>query len=113
MLSLHYNFDKSSCLEQNHGMEQHHANSEKRIILHPTRRGQLNLPVEVQRYLGTKPESPLQLVLKDGKAYLEPVSMSLEDVFGAIELAEPEKGLDTIIEEAREEHVERFREKYN
>ena len=94
-------------------MEQYYANSEKRIILHLTRRGQLSLPVEAQRYLGTKPESQLQLVLKDGKAYLEPVSMSLEDVFGSIELAEPEKDLDTIIEEAREEHVERFREKYN
>jgi len=50
--------------------------------------------------------------MKDGKAYLEPVSMSLEDVFGSIELAEPEIDLDTIIEEAREEHVERFLEKY-
>ena len=93
-------------------MEQYHANIEKRIILNLTRRGQLNLPVEAQRYLGTKPECQLQLVLKDGKAYLEPVSMSLEDVFGSIQLAEPEKDLDTIIEEAREEHTERFLEKY-
>jgi bifunctional DNA-binding transcriptional regulator/antitoxin component of YhaV-PrlF toxin-antitoxin module len=93
-------------------MEQYHANDEKRIILHLTRRGQLNLPVEAQKYLGTKPESQLQLVLKDGKAYLEPVSMSLEDVFGSIQLAEPEKDLDQIIEEARAEHVERFIEKY-
>jgi hypothetical protein len=37
--------------------------------------------------------------------------MSLEDVFGSIELAEPEKDLDQIIEEAREEHVARFLEK--
>jgi len=93
-------------------MEQYHASNEKRIILHLTRRGQLNLPVEAQKYLGTKPESQLQLILKDGKAYLEPVSMSLEDVFGSIQLAEPEKDLDQIIEEAREEHVERFMEKY-
>jgi hypothetical protein len=34
--------------------------------------------------------------------------MSLEDVFGSIHLAEPEKDLDTIIEDAREERVERF-----
>jgi hypothetical protein len=68
----------------------------------------LNLPVEAQRYLGAKPESQIQLVLRDGKAYLEPVSMSMEDVFGSIELAEPEKDLEKIIEEAREEHVERF-----
>ena len=94
-------------------MEQPHANNEKRIILNLTRRGQLNLPVEAQRYLGAKPESQLQLVLADGKVYLEPVSMSLEDVFGSIELAEPGKELDKIIEEAREEHVERFLEKYN
>jgi len=93
-------------------MEQYHANDEKRIIVHLTRRGQLNLPVEAQKYLGTKPESQLQLILRDGKAYLEPVSMSLEDVFGSIELAEPEKDLDQIIEEAREEHTERFLEKY-
>jgi bifunctional DNA-binding transcriptional regulator/antitoxin component of YhaV-PrlF toxin-antitoxin module len=94
-------------------MEQYHANNEKRIILHLTRRGQLNLPVEAQRYLGAKPESQLQLILKDGKAYLEPVTMSLEEVFGSIQLAEPEKDLDKIIEEAREEHTERFIEKYN
>jgi bifunctional DNA-binding transcriptional regulator/antitoxin component of YhaV-PrlF toxin-antitoxin module len=94
-------------------MEQYHANYEKRIILNLTRRGQLNLPVEVQKYLGTQPESQLQLILADGKAYLEPVTMSLEDVFGSIELAEPGKDLDKIIEEAREEHVERFLEKYN
>jgi hypothetical protein len=48
----------------------------------------------------------------DGKAYLEPVTMSLEDVFGSIQLAEPEKDLEQIIEEAREEHAERFVEKY-
>ncbi len=94
-------------------MEQYHASNEKRIILNLTRRGQLNLPVEAQKYLGTKPESQIQLVLVDGKAYLEPVTMSLEDVFGSIELAEPEKDLNNIIEEAREEHVERFLEKYN
>ena len=94
-------------------MEHYHANNEKRIILNLTRRGQLNLPVEVQKYLGTKPESQLQLVLTNGKAYLEPVSMSLEEVFGSIELAEPGKDLDKVIEEAREEHVERFLEKYN
>ncbi|HWS84275.1 MAG TPA: hypothetical protein VN207_08445 [Ktedonobacteraceae bacterium] len=73
----------------------------------------MNLPVKVQKYLGTQPESQLQLILADGKAYLEPVTMSLEDVFGSIELAEPGKDLDKIIEEAREEHVERFLEKYN
>lgn len=94
-------------------MEQYHANNEKRIILNLTGRGQLNLPVEAQRYLGINPESQLQLVLADGKAYLEPVSMSLEDVFGSIKLAEPGKDLDKIIEEAREEHVEKFLEKYN
>ncbi len=93
-------------------MEQYHASNEKRIILNLTRRGQLNLPVEAQKYLGAKPESQLQLVLVDGKAYLEPVTMSLEDVFGSIELAEPGKDLNSLIEEAREEHVERFLEKY-
>jgi hypothetical protein len=36
------------------------------------------------------------------------VSMSLEDVFGSIKLAEPGKDLDQIIEESKEEHVERF-----
>lgn len=94
-------------------MEQFHANYNKRIILNLTRRGQLNLPVEVQKYLGTKPESQLQLILADGKAYLEPVTMTLEEVFGSIELAEPVKDLDQIIEEAKEEQVERFLEKYN
>jgi len=81
-------------------MEQYHANTEKRIILYLTRRGQLNLPIDAQRYLGINPESQLQLVLADGKAYLEPVSLSLEDVFGSIKLAEPGKDLDKIIEEA-------------
>ncbi|HEY4034471.1 MAG TPA: hypothetical protein VGL94_10965 [Ktedonobacteraceae bacterium] len=94
-------------------MEQYHANNEKRIILNLTRRGQLNLPVEAQRYLGVKSESQLQLVLADGKAYLEPVSMSLEDVFGSIKFAEPGKDLDKIIEEAREERAGKFLEKYN
>jgi len=89
-------------------MEQYDESKEKRIILYLTRRGQLYLPVEAQRYVGIKPESQLQLILKDGKIYLEPVSMSLEDVFGSIQLAEPEKDLDTIIEEAREEQAERF-----
>jgi len=56
-------------------MEQHHANSEKRII--------------------------------------EPDPMSLEDVFGSIQLAEPDKDLNTIIEDAREEHAERVMEKRN
>ena len=61
----------------------------------------------------TKPQSQLQLILADGKAYPEPVTMSLEDVFGSIELAEPGKDLDQVIEEAKEEYVERFLEKYN
>jgi hypothetical protein len=39
--------------------------------------------------------------------------MSLEDVFGSIELAEPEKDLSSIIEEAREERVESFLGKYD
>ena len=45
------------------------------------------------------------------KRITEPVSMSLEDVSGSIQLAELEKDLNTIIEEAREEHAERFLEK--
>ncbi len=39
--------------------------------------------------------------------------MNLEEVFGSIELAKPGKDLDQIIEEAKEEHAERFLEKYN
>ncbi len=38
--------------------------------------------------------------------------MSLEEVFGSIELSEPGKDLDRIIEEAKEEHSERALEKY-
>lgn len=94
-------------------MAQYHTNYDKRILLNLTRRGLLKLPVEVQKYLGIQPESQLQLILADGKAYLEPMTMSLEEVFGSIELAEPGKDLDQIIEEAKEEHVERFLEKYN
>lgn len=94
-------------------MKHYHSNHEKRIILNLSSRGQLNLPVEVQKYLGAKPESQLQLIPVDGKVYLEPMAMSLEDIFGSIVLAEPRKDLDKIIEDAREEHVEKFLEKYN
>jgi bifunctional DNA-binding transcriptional regulator/antitoxin component of YhaV-PrlF toxin-antitoxin module len=93
-------------------MRKYHSNYDKRIILNLTRRGLLNLPVEVQKYLGTKPESQIQLILADGKAYLEPVTMSLGEVFDSIELAEPGKDLDQIIEEAKEEHIGRFLDIY-
>lgn len=38
-------------------------------------------------------------------------TMTLEDVFGSIELVEPREDLDKIIEKAREEYLERLLEK--
>jgi len=89
-------------------MEENNAKDvKKKIRVSLTSKNQLTLPVEAQKYLGTSPQSIIEIVLENGRAYIEPTSMTIEDVYGS---AKPKQPLQYSWEEAeqiaKDEHAE-------
>lgn len=61
----------------------------KKIWVSLTAKNQLTLPVEAQEYLGTTPKSQIELVLENGKAYIKPAPMTIEDVRASVKPKAP------------------------
>ncbi|MHB8595443.1 MAG: AbrB/MazE/SpoVT family DNA-binding domain-containing protein [Ktedonobacteraceae bacterium] len=96
-------------------MEENNAKEIKKIIrVSLTSKNQLTLPVEAQKYLGTSPQSTVELVLENGRAYIEPALMSIEDVYGSAKPKQPMNlGWEEAEQIAKDEHAENILNEMN
>jgi len=70
-----------------------------------TTKGQVTIPAEVRRLLEVKPGDQVVFRVKEGSVELEPVSVTLEDAFGAVSPRSRPENFAVLRQIAIEEHV--------
>jgi AbrB family looped-hinge helix DNA binding protein len=71
-----------------------------------TTKGQITIPVEVRRLLGVGPHDKIAFHVVEGRVELEPVTMTLEDVFGAVKPRKAPEDFEELHRIALEDHVQ-------
>src|SRR5690349_5367200 len=79
----------------------------KEITTTVTQRGQVTLPVEVQRLLGVRPRDKVTFAIDQGQVTLSAARFTLESAAGSVEPATATEDLECVAQEAKEEHAER------
>ena len=79
----------------------------KEITTTITQRGQVTIPVEVQRLLGVGPRDRVSFAIDEDQVKLVPARYTLESVAGWVNPATRTEDFERISREAKEEHVER------
>jgi AbrB family looped-hinge helix DNA binding protein len=72
-----------------------------------TSKGQVTIPSEVRDALGVKPNSQVVVSLQGGKVVIEPVAMTLEEVFGSVKPINRPENFKVLREAALEEKAEK------
>jgi AbrB family looped-hinge helix DNA binding protein len=88
-------------------METIRGDAVKEIATTITQRGQITLPVEVQRLLGVRPKDKVAFEIDDGQVRLVPVRYTLESAMGSVGPPTRTEDFKRISQEAREEQAER------
>lgn len=83
----------------------------KEITAAITQRGQVTIPVEVQRLLGIKPRGKVTFAIDDGQVKLMPPRFTLETAFGSVEPLNRPEDFEEVIRDAKDEHAQRTVEK--
>jgi AbrB family looped-hinge helix DNA binding protein len=76
-------------------------------IMNVTSKGQVTIPVEIRKLLGVKPEGKVAFRVVEGRVELAPVTMSLEDTFGAVTPRKRPEDFQEARDIAIEEHISR------
>jgi AbrB family looped-hinge helix DNA binding protein len=78
-----------------------------------TRNGQVTIPSEVRRHLGIGTPGRVAFVVEDGTVRLQPVSLTLQDLYGSVPaLPGRETGdFDDLIDEAMQARADRVVER--
>jgi AbrB family looped-hinge helix DNA binding protein len=80
--------------------------TEQEIVMTMTRKGQVTIPVVIQRMLGLEPNGQVAFEIEAGEVKLKPVRATLEAAYGAVKpLARPED-FERIAQVAQEEHAQ-------
>jgi antitoxin PrlF len=79
----------------------------KEILATITQRGQITVPAEVRRLLGTKTGDKLAFQIDGSEVRLTPVAMTLERGYGSVKSVAPPEQFARVEEIAKEEHVAR------
>ena len=79
----------------------------KEIVASITQRGQVTIPVEVQRILGAKPRGKIAFQIEGNQVRLAPVRFTLESVYGSVEPLNRPELFDEISLIAKEEKARR------
>lgn len=58
--------------------------SKKEIITTVTQRGQVTIPAEVRKLLGTKPRDKVSFRVENGEVHLVPVRFTLASAYGSV-----------------------------
>jgi len=67
-------------------------------------KGGTQIPKEVREFLNLKPNDRIVYHLRKDKVEIERGIMSLEEAFGSVTPLQPEKTLEEVIQEAKEDH---------
>ena len=76
------------------------------IIATLTQRGQVTIPVEVQRALGLKPSQKVAFTIDGNQVRLAPVTFTLESAYGSVTPRHRPEDFDTMIAEAMEDQAD-------
>jgi bifunctional DNA-binding transcriptional regulator/antitoxin component of YhaV-PrlF toxin-antitoxin module len=79
----------------------------REIITTITQRGQVTIPVEVQRLLGVGPRDKVAFAIDQDQVKLVPARFTLESAYGSVEPATRTEDFEQISREAKEEHTQR------
>jgi len=77
----------------------------KEIVTTITQRGQITIPVEVQRLLGVGPRDKVAFAIDQDEVRLVRARYTLESAFGALEPPTRTEDFERISREAKEAHV--------
>lgn len=73
-----------------------------------TTKGQVTLPKQVRQLLGVKPHDKVVFRIWQGKVELQPATMTLDDVFGAVTPQQSPENFKELRDSAIEEHVQKL-----
>ena len=79
----------------------------KEIVTTITQRGQVTIPVEVQRLLGVKPRDKISFAIDGNQVRLLRARYTLESVAGSVKPATRTEDFERVSQEAKEDHVAR------
>ena len=79
--------------------------SMKEILSSVTQRGQVTIPAEVRRLLGTKTGDKVAFQIEDGQVRLAPAAMTLESAYGSVKALSGPEDFKRVAREAKEAHV--------
>jgi AbrB family looped-hinge helix DNA binding protein len=77
----------------------------KEIATTITQRGQVTIPVEVQRLLGVGPRDRVAFAIENDEVRLVPAKHTLESVGASLEPPGGRQDFDQMVREAKEEHA--------
>jgi AbrB family looped-hinge helix DNA binding protein len=83
----------------------------KQLVASITSRGQVTIPVEVQRKLGLKPRGKVVFEIIDGTVRLGRPKFTVATLYGSVEPLTDQYSIEEMIEIAREEHVQNITRK--
>lgn len=78
----------------------------KEILSTVTQRGQVTIPAEVRRLLGTKTGDKVAFQIEDGTVKLAPAKFTLESAFGSVAPLHRPEDFEAIKEQALEARAE-------
>jgi antitoxin PrlF len=78
----------------------------KEILSTVTQRGQVTIPAEVRRLLGTKTGDKVAFQIDDGQVRLTPAKFTLESAYGSVTPVSRPEDFEAIKEEALAEKAE-------
>lgn len=77
-----------------------------------TSKGQVTIPAAVRELLGILPQDKVIFrVIEGNRLVVEPLPMTLEDVYGSVPPLQQPENFDELLEIARNERVERYEQK--
>jgi AbrB family looped-hinge helix DNA binding protein len=81
-------------------------------VISLTRKGQLTIPKAVREALGLKPFDRVEVEVVGQEARLRKVPLTLDDLVGILPPLDPPMDPDDMIRIAKEERIQRWREKF-
>ena len=83
----------------------------RQIVTKLSQRGQVTVPVEVQRLLGVGPRERVAFTIENGEVRLTRPRFTIESIAGSVKLPGPPRDIEDILHEAKEERAQHIMEK--
>ena len=83
----------------------------REFVASVTERGQVTIPAEVRRVLGTRPRAKVVFRVEGDRVQLAPAEFTIETAMGSVRPVSRPEDLDEIARRAKAEHVDRVVER--